>query len=267
MKVLITGGNGFSATHLHKYLLDDPSQQVICTSRSDCDLTVYLAVEELIRKTNPDQIYHLAGSFTNQYEIDYQNNVVSTKNICDALTVLKLPCRVLLIGSAAEYGFASNNPTSETSPLNPITIYGLTKVIQTHLMEYYHRSYGLDLVMARTFNLMGKGASTKLFIGNLYHQIEKVKRGELSEITLKNLDDERDYIEISQAVAYYHQIMNQGISSEIYNVGSGKLIKISDLLHSILIENGLDKEIVREQGADFAKTRKIQADIEKLKKL
>ena len=105
---------------------------------------------------------HLAGSFTNDYELDYAANVLSTKNILDALLSSECKARILLIGSAAEYGAIDEeeNPIAETHPLKPISIYGLTKVLQTQLMDYYYRMHQINIVMARTFNILGSRGST-----------------------------------------------------------------------------------------------------------
>ena len=89
--------------------------------------------------------------------------------------------RVLLVGSSAEYGNIEEgeSPISELHPLNPTSIYGLTKIFQTHLMRLYVELHGLDIVMARVFNLNGKGISDKLFIGSLYKQIKDFKSNKI----------------------------------------------------------------------------------------
>lgn len=57
--------------------------------------------------------------------------------------------------------------------------------------------------MARTFNLLGKNMSDKIFIGKLYRQIDEFKRGALNKIILGNLDNKRDYISIEDAIKIY----------------------------------------------------------------
>ena len=66
---------------------------------------------------------------------------MSTKNIFDSIREINVKARVLLVGSAAEYGRIeeADNPVSEAHPLRPISIYGLTKVMQTTLMAYLRR--------------------------------------------------------------------------------------------------------------------------------
>jgi len=270
MKILITGSSGFSGKHLLQLLGQDFQHSLYCTSRSDGDLAQFSFVEGLLGKIQPDQIYHLAGSFTNDYAIDYQNNVIATKNILDCLLKLQLPSRVLLIGSAAEYGAVSpeENPVRENSVLKPAGVYGLTKVYQTHLMQYYCSAHHLDIVMARTFNLMGKGMSPNLFLGRVYGQIEEYKKGKISKITVGSLQGQRDYIDIDEAVRCYQRIMAHGRTGEVYNVGSGQPVKMSDLLMRILEEHGLPAKII-EEGAPHSKMNVMQiyAYVQKLAEL
>ena len=260
IKVLITGANGFAGSHLVKRLQQNPELRICCINRNKaydesyvCELTNYESVSDLIQETQPDQIYHLAGSFSNDYDIDYANNVLATKNILDTLLKHRVSCRVLLIGSAAEYGLVKeeDNPVNEDQPLNPVSIYGLTKVYQTHLMNFYCQVHNLDIVMARTFNLLGKNISDSLFIGRFFQQIEQYKNGDTKKIILGDLQSKRDYIDVQEAVKYYEIIMNHGKKGMVYNVGSGKSIILSKLIEQILIENNLTLDVIEFRAKDL----------------
>ena len=255
MKILITGAGGFTASYLIPLLKEEAFlflTDIKLKNEEDyyqCDLTDFVSVYNLLKEIKPDKIYHLAGTFSNDYETDYKGNVLSTRNILESCLKLNINCRTLLIGSAGEYGFISkhDNPVKEKQSSNPVSIYGLTKVYQTGLMKYYYITYNLDIVMARTFNLYGKGISNKLFPGRVYEQIDEYKKGKTPKIFIGNLQNRRDYLDVREAVEYYRLIMNYGVSGEIYNVGSGRSIKIYDLLSQVLKENNLTVDIVEEQ--------------------
>jgi len=254
MKVLITGAAGCTASSLIPLLEKNKEGELFLTDLGaagkgnyvSCDLTDPHQVTTLLETIRPDQIYHLAGSFSNNYETDYNVNVLSTKNIFEGCLSLGLKCRTLLIGSAAEYGVVAedDNPVRESHPLNPVSTYGLTKVYQTLLMRYYLALYNIDVVMARTFNLLGRGMSNRLFVGRLYEQIDQYKAGMITKITVGNLQNRRDYLRVEEAVKYYLLIMERGCAGEIYNVGSGESVKLADLLENILKENDLSSDVV-----------------------
>lgn len=282
MKILITGATGFTARHLVRLLSTGPESAELYLSSQKvpppdnaihCKLGDEAAVRDLIRMVNPEQIYHLSGSFTNDYRMDHCANVLSSKHILSAVRTLDLNCRTLLIGSAAEYGLitAHDNPVPETHPLKPVGIYGLTKMFQTHLMEYFWRMYRSNVVMARPFNLIGKNMSSYLFVGKLYEQIEQYKRREIKHISVGNLDSQRDYINVEEAVRAYKLIMNYGSPGEIYNVGSGRSTKVADLLTDILSEHGMDIHVVKRVKLAGSLNKldvpEIYADIRKLKTL
>lgn len=280
MRVLITGARGASGRYLTDLLSRDSETEIYQTDLPDESSPPYFAVDlsdfsstyRLITKIRPSQIYNLAGTFTNDYETDHRSNVLAPKNILDSLLKAGISCRVLLIGSAAEYGHVAKeeNPVKETQPPNPVTIYGLTKTYQTQLMKYFCSVHGMDIVMARVFNLYGAGFSNRLFIGRIFRQIEEYKSGRRQAIVVGNLEAKRDYIDIREAVADYRLIMNEGVSGGIYNVGSGRSVRMSDLLSNILAEHGLDMSIVQSTGGtnnarpDVAD---IYADVSKISQL
>lgn len=280
MRILVLGANGFTARHLIERLKQNSENEIYCSSLSaenianwlPCDLTVQSAVESLLTSVEPHQIYQLAGSFTNHYETDYLSNVVASKNVLESLLKYENNCRVLLVGSSAEYGAVrpEHNPVKEDHPLNPTSVYGLSKAYQSIMMRFYHNVYQCNVVMARPFNLLGRGISRKLFVGSLYEQIDDYKGGRISRIVLGNLRHRRDYIEIEQAVMYYDLIMRSGQPGEVYNVGSGTGIVIYDLLKRIMEDSELGMDIVEERPQN--QTNKIDvkdliADVAKINSL
>ena len=236
-----------------------------------CDASNYENLNSIIQKIVPDEIYNFSGSFSNVFEIDYLNNVMVSKNIFDSLIQNKLTdCKVLINGSAAEYGYIKeySYPVNEDSSLNPISFYGLSKVYQTFLAKTYFLREKVNVFVTRPFNIIGYGISNKLFIGRLISEIEQnITRGK--KITLGNLDNERDYLDIDDLLKAYNLIMERGTPGEVYNIGFGKSIKMLDLLRIFLEVFSIDiKEV--ELSKDFVRrfdVPKIVGDISKLKKL
>ena len=281
-KILITGAGGFTGTHLNKLLLTDPLATIyracLPNSRASflglihCDFLSIDSVRNLVAEIRPDKIYHLMGSYTNRFEDDFASNVITTKNILNAVQAFRMKCRTLLIGSSAEYGFPDSKDTAVTEehPLRPVSVYGLIKLFQTELMRAYIRLYELDIIAVRPFNLFGKGMSPTLFVGKMEQEIARYKRGEIKEIITGDLSVERDYIEIDEAIKYYRKVMEKGKTGEVYNVGSGKAVPLSETLKGMLYKEGLSMNIVRESTHTVpgkVVVPKIFADMSKTKSL
>ena len=280
-KILILGSEGFIGQKFidfldmdefpHKNLFRVDIQERKKQNYYKCNASNYENLNNIIQKIIPDEIYNFCGSFSNIFEIDYLNNVIVSKNIFDSLIQNKqTDCKVLINGSAAEYGLIKeySSPVKEDSPLNPVSFYGLSKVFQTFLAKTYFLRDNINIFITRPFNIIGYGISNKLFIGRLISEIEQNITSR-KKIALGNLDNERDYIDIDDLLRAYKLIIEKGTPGEIYNIGSGKSIKMLDLLGIFLEVFKIDIKDV-ELSKDFARrfdVPKIVGDISKLKKL
>jgi len=282
LRILITGSGGFLGGHLFSQLKESNTQKqlklysVARTSNSiqtrGCDLSEKTGVDELLRSVRPSKIYHCAGSTTNNFEEDYKSNVLTTFYLLQTIKELNLPCRILLIGSSGEYGTpeSSSGFISEDHPLNPVSVYGLTKVFQTQLMKYYHNNHGLDVVMARIFNLDGDGISPVLFPGRVRSQIRDYLDKKITKIKVGNLSSYRDYLPVEDAILDLMTIMEKGKPGEVYNVGSSRPIQMRDFLQQLLTSHNIDMnavEIDPEYGSKSSRVSIIASDLTKIKAL
>ncbi|OGH61198.1 MAG: hypothetical protein A2848_00770 [Candidatus Magasanikbacteria bacterium RIFCSPHIGHO2_01_FULL_50_8] len=270
-RILITGARGFTGRALSVFLQSQGETNLTLVDRcvdavdgvSVCDLSDQSPVASLVSEVQPQEIYHLVGSFTQDFNIDFETNVLSTKYLCDALVTTQSSARLLLVGSAAEYGAvaASDNPIVEDQPLRPTSVYGLTKSFQSTLMQYYSRVHHVDLVMARTFNVYGQGISPLLFAGKMYEQIAAGGR----MIEVDDVSAVRDFLHISDVVRYYHLIMQQGVAGEVYNVGSGIPLNGAEILSKIAEELGKDpSDFTAVSAGSTAVVKQLFAEVGKL---
>jgi len=254
MRILVTGAAGFLARPLQELLRQEHHElhgvdcrPVPLAIPHECDLGNPDAVADMVRAVRPDRVFHLAGTFTNEFDADFAGNVATTRHLLEAVCTHAPAARVLLIGSAAEYGWVrpEDNPVREDHRLAPVSLYGWSKVCQTHLAQFYHRVRGVDVVRARLFNLSGKGASPRLFVGQMEEQIARLKRGKAQEIVTGNLDSIRDYVPVEEAARLLAEIARRGQAGEVYHVGSGVPVKMRDVLERMLAEAGIGFDRVR----------------------
>lgn len=280
--ILITGSKGFTGRYLinhlnlrrdkHQlYYLDVLRQEKNESNYIQCDLLESDCIERIISDIQPEIIYNLAGSMTNTYERDYSVNVLSTKSLFDA--VLKQSSknpRILIVGSSAEYGHATGTESvHEESALNPVSIYGMTKVCQTYLAKTYINIHHLDILIARPFNIIGQGMPKNMFIGNIESQIARYLKKCIEYIEVGYLNGYRDYVDISDVIRAYELIVEKGNSGDVYNVGSGKLIQMSQLLDMFLKCNNIANDVVKckNQSDRISDDTSLKANVNKLKAL
>jgi UDP-glucuronate 4-epimerase len=116
-----------------------------------------LAVDEL-DFVGCDGVFHLAGqpgvrSFGEVFPLYVERNVLASQRVFEAAA--RDGVRVVFASSSSVYGEAERYPTPETTPLLPVSPYGITKVTCEHLARAYARSFDLDAVVLRYFNAFG----------------------------------------------------------------------------------------------------------------
>ena len=255
--VLVTGAAGALGHAVISRLRKGGNYRVIATNRRcddkrgfQLDIRNHEQFAAAIIRAEPDLILHLAATFVSDFDEAYAVNVEATRHLLDAVQKSGSRMRVLLIGSAAEYGVVrpEENPIREDRILNPVSIYGLSKAWQTQLAGFY-ASQGVDVVVARVFNLDGAGLTERLFIGRLQKQIEEVLAGRKSVIQLGPLSATRDYLTTDEAAGQILAIAEYAESGRVYHVASGLPITMRELLYRYLTINKLDASIVQESAA------------------
>ncbi len=265
--ILITGADGYIGQNLCSLLKETaPDGRIVGVDRKATsggtlciDLLGKKDVADLISEVRPDYILHLAGViYSRDWEAHYKGNVETTINILEAVRECHLKSRVIVPGSAAEYGRISTNdlPITERQLPNPVSPYGVAKVWQTTVTRYYATS-GVDAMTGRIFNVIGKGMPEGLSIGAFAGQLKKIKDGELPpQIMVGNLRPRRDFIDIKDVCKGLIALAEKGMRGEVYNICSGRSVSMEDVLRKIIVGSGLDIEVVSDPA------RQKDADIE-----
>ena len=257
--VLVTGATGALGQAVIARLRSSGNYRVIAASRHCGDASSFQLdvrnpehIFAAIERTEPDLVLHLAATFTSDFDEAYSVNVEAARQLLEVVQQSGICTRVLLVGSAAEYGVVQpdENPIREDRFLNPVSIYGLTKAWQTQLAGVY-AGRGVDVLVARIFNLDGPGLSERLFIGRLQKQIKEVLAGEKSVIELGSLAATRDYVSTGQATDQILAIAKHGEAGKVYHVASGIPVTMREILTSYLETHKLNASVVHE-STDFS---------------
>jgi GDP-4-dehydro-6-deoxy-D-mannose reductase len=177
---------------------------------------------------------------------------------------------VLLIGSGEEYGHVKFGevPICEENVLRPGNIYAATKACQGMLGNIYAGAYGLDIIIVRAFNHIGPSQSPTFVVSDFCKQVAEIEVGKHEPvIRVGNLSAKRDFTDVRDIVRAYGLLAQKGIRGEVYNVGSGKAIAISEILDMILKASNAEISV----EVDSSRFRPvdvpiIEADINKVEK-
>jgi GDP-4-dehydro-6-deoxy-D-mannose reductase len=262
-KILITGAAGFFGRHLCKYINGlDSSVELIGADIVENDIESYRSfysvdltsdgdVSRLINQTKPEYVLHLAGLFSADSDFQiYRSNVLSTAAVLEATRKHKPDAVVIIIGSAAEYGLIEPGrlPIDETTPCNPVTAYGLSKQLATDIAMYYHRMHGLCTMVARPFQLIGKGVTTRLAPGAFAEQLKRCISESCKVIKVGNLESSRDFLDVRDAAEAVWLLSQKPAPGQVFNLCSGKPVKIKDLLNLMVEISGAQVNVESDAG-------------------
>jgi len=270
LRALITGVNGFAGSHLAEYLLAHTDLEVwgtdissndrnIAHIRDDLELVVGDmsdpdVASDILSQTQPDYIFHLAAqafvplSWSDPWQT-IANNIRLQLNILKTLVDTGSRPRVLVVGSADEYGViaADELPVTESTPLRPYSPYAVSKIAQDMLGYQYFASHGLPIVRVRPFNHIGARQSPAFVTSDFAKQIAEIEQGQReAELHVGNLEARRDFTDVRDMVKAYYLALQHGEAGKVYNLGSERAQSIREVLYMLLEMSEAEIEVVQE---------------------
>ena len=240
-KTLVTGGAGFIGSHLTDKLmsrgdtvhvfdnLTTGTKENVEQWLSNADFTLIegdlLNSSDLakLRNDNYDTIFHLAAnpevrvSSTNP-DTHFQQNVVATQNLLEYLRKTQDTPTLIFTSTSTVYGEPAKIPTPENcSPLEPISVYGATKLASEALISAYAHTYGFKAIIYRLANVIGPRSQH----GVIYDFVQKLKKKPEELEILGDGTQTKSYLYISDCIdAMLLGLEKTKNQFETYNVGS-----------------------------------------------
>lgn len=172
-KILVTGGCGYIGSHVARaFKQDNPTNEVTVIDQVErkhtlngvdgwriddfaSDSSLALMIDKEF-----DIIVHCAGtSLVGPSLLDpstyWDNNVVKTKRMLDALKGLSKSPIIMFSSSASVYGEPERLPIPESHPKRPLSPYGNTKLTVEYMLDDYCKAYDMRAVIFRYFNAAG----------------------------------------------------------------------------------------------------------------
>ncbi len=238
-RCLIMGANGFLGSSLRRDLGVDDALTLV--SAAAVDLRQPLQVKKAIADAEPDVIVNLAGisSPASDDVINlYQVNAFGHLNILQAASTLKRRPRVILASSAQLYGPDLTTKATEQTPLNPVSHYGLSKLLAEKYCELF--AEGVQTVVVRLYNAIGRGQSTLFLLPKLVQAFKQ----RASQLEIGSADVERDYIDTRDLSAMWRLIIHSDRPPPVVNFSNGEAVPLDHVIARLKAISGHELELV-----------------------
>lgn len=282
MKILVTGGAGFigsaliqqmSSSNQEIFVIDNLSfgnrsfLDIPDTHFYKTDIREFNEISNIVESIQPDIVIHLAAihfiPYCNQHPFEASDiNIRGTMNVLDAIKKISSVKQLFFASTAAVYPI-SDIAVKETHELQPLDIYGLSKLVGERLCNEFHMATGIPTIICRFFNAFGPNETNPHLIPEIQTQINNGSR----KIRLGNLTPKRDFIhtyDMAHAIERLLRHFNEGIG--VFNLGRGIEYAVTEVVEAFESQLGERIEIM----VDPKRVRKVErmhllADIGKLK--
>ena len=261
-RMLITGFSGFVSRHFLNYLVENNlSYEVLgvdvnppkfamedyaptlAMSFEQVNLLDKEAVEDMIATFRPDYILHLASfssvAYSWQHPADcFMNNTSIFLNVTEALRKHDLcDCRLLSVGSSEEYGYVKKEelPLQEDMPLVPVNPYAVARVSQEMMAKVLADSFGMQIMLTRSFNHMGPFQDERFVIPSFVRRILDIAESgaKSGEIETGDTSIVRDFVDVRDVVRAYYRLLLDGKAGEVYNICGEKGVSLAEVVDQI----------------------------------
>lgn len=244
MKILVTGGAGFIASHVSEGYLRAGHSVVIVDDLStgkrenipaaakflECDITNFAEMERIIADERPELINHHAAQMDVRRSVreplfDARVNIVGALGLLELAVKYKVRKFLYASTGGASYGEVETVPVDENHPTRPICHYGVSKLTLERYLFLYKHLYGLNYTVMRYPNVFGPRQNPHGEAGVIAIFALQMLRGDQPTI-FGDGSKTRDYVFIEDIVKANVALLEKG-DGEILNLGSG--VPTSDL--------------------------------------
>ncbi|KKR34301.1 MAG: UDP-glucose 4-epimerase [Candidatus Gottesmanbacteria bacterium GW2011_GWC2_39_8] len=261
MKILITGGAGFIASHITDKYIESGHDVIIVDDLSTgkeknihpqarfykADIRDKSKMEEIFRKEKPDVLNHHAAQMDVRKSVadpkfDAEVNLIGLINLLEAGRVNGLKKVIFASSGGVVYGDAEVLPTPETYvPLKPLSPYGVAKLASEYYLYFYYQTYGIKFTALRYANIYGPRQNPWGEAGVVAIFTKKLLDGEVPVINGDGLQT-RDYTFVGDVAEMNRLVLEKDFVGEV-NVGTGIETNVNELFRdlSLIISPGKEE--------------------------
>lgn len=282
-KAFITGIGGQDGSYLAEYLVEqgyevhgiirrnsvpEHQQSRIESVRSKInvyygDLLDQSSIEHLLDKIQPDEIYNIAAQSHVRISYDIpqfttQTNALGVLNILEAYR-RSCPNAKFYQASSSEMFGSSIDPDGfqrETTPMNPVSPYGCTKVFGYNIVRNYRNAYKLHASNGILFNHESPRRGSNFVTNKVVKTAVEIKLGLKDKLELGNMDAYRDWGHSYDYVRAMHLIVQQEKPGD-WVVATGETRSVRDMCEYVFGKLDLDYKNYVVQNQKFLRPEEL----------
>lgn len=249
-RILVLGVGGFVGKYLARELLShnyvvfgsDIGEKAALPEKVEykcADLLDTDSVRHLFCAVRPDAVINLAaissvGASWENPQKTIAVNVIGALNVLEAARNCEARPKVMFIGSSEEY-LPADEPLGENAGLDANNPYGVSKIAQENFARIYRDRYHMEVCCVRPFNHTGVGQRDTFVLPSFCRQAAEIeKSGKPGTIKVGNLEARRDFSDVRDIVRAYRMIIEDKDCKTIYNIGSGKVYGLREMLDYVI---------------------------------
>lgn len=262
MKIFVTGGAGFIASHLCARLLELGHEVTAYDNLhlgkeeflKDCktssrfkflraDLLDFERVEEEIK--GAELVYHMAANSdisegAKKTDVDLKLGTIATYNVLEAMRKRRVP-KIIFASTSAIYGEADIKPTPEDyGPLLPISFYGASKLACEALMTAFSHNYDIQVWIYRFANIVGSHSTH----GAIHDFVQRLRKDPARLSVLGNGTQKKSYLHVQDCIdGMIYGFENSKKPLQVFNLASRGVTEVKFIAEEVVRQMGLQSQI------------------------
>lgn len=208
------------------------------------DLDDTTTIRRILVKTQPDEVYHLAGQshVGASFEIPEstcQFTAMGTLKLLEIIRDLEKRPKFLHISSSEIFGTPKYAPQDEQTPMRAVSPYGVAKAFATQMVRVYRESFGLFACNAICYNHESPRRGESFVTRKITRAVAAIKHGHQEKLLLGPVSAKRDWGYAPEYVDAMHRMVLSDTPND-YILATGRQHSVEEFLQFAFESVGLN---------------------------